>query len=224
MSAAKSESKSFRAPIMAVAGKLKWTGVRIPFDAARLWGKRGMVRVKGEMNGFSFGATLFPNGSGGHFLLVTKKMLRGGGAAVGSIASFRLEPDRAPRPVVVPKELEKVLNQSKAMRRFYDGLSETLRRWFANEIASRKSPASRARRAEQVAENILETIEAERELPPQIVLAMRDTPGAWAGWKKMTPRARRYLLLAIFHYRNPGSRARRLAKAIEAMVAHGGRD
>jgi hypothetical protein len=219
MALSKPASKSFRAPIMAVAGKLKWTGVRIPFDAARLWGKRGMIRVKGEMNGFGFGATLFPNGSGGHFLLVTKKMLRGGSATVGSVASFRLEPDRAPRPIVVPKELERMFAQSKAMRRFYDGMSETLRRFFANQVAGRKSPASRVRRAEQIAEQILETIEAERELPPQILLAMRDTPGAWAGWKKMTPRARRQQLLAVFYYRSPESRARRLARAIEMMVA-----
>lgn len=211
--------KTFKATLEPLAGKLNWTGVRVPFDAAKLWGKRGHIRVKGTINGFAFAASLFPNGRGEHFLLVYKKMRQGGRARLGQEASFRLEPDLAKRPVVVPPELERVLAQSKTLRRFFDSLSESSRRWCANEVAKLSSRAARQRRAERVAEQILETIEAERELPPQMQIAMRETPGAHAGWKRMTPLQRRQQLLGIFYYRHLESRGRRIAKAVEMMVA-----
>jgi hypothetical protein len=58
--------------------RLRWVIARVPFDAAKLWGKRGQIKIQGDINGYAFGATLFPDGRGGHFLLVNKKMLRGG--------------------------------------------------------------------------------------------------------------------------------------------------
>jgi uncharacterized protein YdeI (YjbR/CyaY-like superfamily) len=199
-------------------GRLGWTIVRLPFDAARLWGSRGALRVRGEMNGFEFRTSLFPNGRGGHYLLVNKKMQKGGGVRAGEEAEFKLEPDTKERPVVLPIELEKILKQEKQLRKLYNSFNDSIRRYVANEVASRKSPASRERRAEQVAEQLLETMEAERDLPPLIKAAFAEHPKAFAGWKKMTPRARRGQLLAIFYYRNPGSRGRRLAKVLESAA------
>ena len=57
---------------------LRWVIARVPFDAVEAWGKRGQLRVQGEINGFSFRSTLFPDGKGGHFMIVNKKMQSGG--------------------------------------------------------------------------------------------------------------------------------------------------
>ena len=62
-------------------------------------------------------------------------------------------------------------------------------------------------------------MEAERELPPLVRNAFGENPKAHKGWKSMTPLARRGQLLAIFYYRNPDSRARRLAKVMEMAAA-----
>ncbi len=62
------------------------------------------------------------------------------------------------------------------------------------------------------------TMEAERELPPILQVALHQNPMARAGWERMSPACRRTHLFAIFHYRDPESRARRVAKAVEAMV------
>jgi len=59
-------------------------------------------------------------------------------------------------------------------------------------------------------------MEAERDLPPLIKQAFAENPKAYAGWKTMTPLARRSQLLAVFYYRNPDSRARRLQKALDS--------
>jgi uncharacterized protein YdeI (YjbR/CyaY-like superfamily) len=58
-------------------------------------------------------------------------------------------------------------------------------------------------------------MEAERELPPILKLAFAREPRALAGWQRMSPTHRRGNLLAIFYYRTPEARDRRIAKIIE---------
>src|SRR5947209_17401310 len=103
------KAKSFRAMLERMPGRLGWTIVRVPFDVAKLWRSRGALRVRGEVNGFEFRTSLFPNGRGGHYILINKKMQQGGGVRVGGRADFNLEPDTADRPVVLPVEMEKIL-------------------------------------------------------------------------------------------------------------------
>ncbi|HYL92191.1 MAG TPA: YdeI/OmpD-associated family protein, partial [Alphaproteobacteria bacterium] len=99
-------------------------------------------------------------------------------------------------------------------------LNPSGRREIARWIAEGKQRDTRLRRAEQMAERLMETIEAERELPPLIKVALANNPKATAGWKRMPPSHRRFHLLGIFGYRNPESRARRLAKAVAEMVEY----
>lgn len=214
----KPTSKNFEATLERMPGRLGWTIARVPFDVAKVWGSRGALRVRGEINRFEFRTSLFPTGRGTHYILINQKMQKGGGIRAGEKGQFTLEPDTKERPVVIPLEMEKILRQEKQLRKFYDSFNDSIRRYVANEVASRKSPASRERPAEQVAEQLLETMEAERDLPPMIKNAFAENPKAFAGWKTMTPLARRTQLLAIFYYRNPDSRARRLQKVVDAAA------
>ncbi|MBZ5647750.1 MAG: YdeI/OmpD-associated family protein [Acidobacteriia bacterium] len=213
-------AKSFDAVLERKPGRLGWTIVRIPFDVAKVWGARGQLRVKGDSNGFEFRTSLFPDGKGGHALLVNKKMQRGAGVVAGTKAHFRLEPDTAERVVQVPAELSKVLGQSKRLQKYYESFNYSMRRWMADQVAAGKANATRARKAEQIAELFLETMEGERELPPMIERALAQNPEARRGWDQMTPAMRRGQLMGIFYYRNIQSRARRLAKAVEAAAEY----
>src|SRR5438067_1044490 len=94
--------KRFTAYLERSNNNLGWTVARIPFDAAKLWAKRGQIRVRGVINSFEFRATLFPDGKGNHYLLVNKKMQKGAAVRAGDKANFSLEPDVAARPIVVP--------------------------------------------------------------------------------------------------------------------------
>jgi uncharacterized protein YdeI (YjbR/CyaY-like superfamily) len=71
-----------------------------------------------------------------------------------------------------------------------------------------------------MAERLMETMEAERELPPLIQLALAQNASARAGWERMPPGHRRAHLLGIFYYRNPESRTRRIAKAMQDMMRY----
>ena len=215
-SASKSAPKRFQASLERGDRRLGWTIARIPFDVAKVWGSRGRLRVRGSINGFAFRTSLFPTRAGGHFLLVNKKMQKGGKASLGAAARFEMEPDTEPRVAELPDELLRVFEEDHDLRAWYSKLSNYMRYEIGRWIKDPKSPETRARRADQMAERLLATMEAEIELPPMIRLAFSRDPRAWEGWNRMSPTHRRQHLMAFFHYRTPDSQARRLAKTIEA--------
>lgn len=219
MSAAKPAVKTFNAVLERTPDRLRWVIARLPFDAAKIWGKRGQLRIKGEINGFAFSGTLFPAGDGTHFLIVNKKLLAGGKTAAGLTAKFRLQPDTTPRPAVPPaKELLRELGQSKRLLKFFESLSPSRRNEIAKWIAQCKTSEARIRRSQQIAERLMETMEAERELPPMMQLAFRQNPRAAEQWERMSRSHRRAHLFRIFHYREPAARARQVARAIDQML------
>src|SRR5713226_377385 len=65
-----SVAKSFKATLERMPSNLGWVIIRIPFGVPKVWGTRGMLKVKGEINGFAFRTSLFPTGRGYHYLLV----------------------------------------------------------------------------------------------------------------------------------------------------------
>jgi uncharacterized protein YdeI (YjbR/CyaY-like superfamily) len=212
-------AKSFKATLERMASNLGWVIIRIPLDVPKIWGTRGMLKVRGEINGFAFRTSLFPTGKGYHYLLVNKRMQAGAHAAPGDTAVFRLEPDTAERVATVPAELQRILNEDRSFRRWFDQFSYSTRKWITDWVTQVKSPEARVRRAEQVAEQLLSTMEAERDLPPVLKLAFARDPRALTGWQRMSPTHRRGHLLAIFYYRNPDSRDRRISKMLEDALA-----
>ncbi len=218
----KTVSKSFRATLEQMhSSNLGWVIIRIPFDVLKVWGVRGRLRVKGEINGFAFRTSLFPTGKGYHFVLVNKRMQAGAHVQAGSTAVFRLEPDLEVRKATVPVELQRALAQDRSVRRYFDNLNYSIRKWIGDQVAQPKSAGARVRRAEQIAEQLLSTMEAEMELPPVLKAAFARDPRAYEGWHRMSPTHRRHQLLSIFHYRNPDSRDRRIAKMLEEAAARG---
>src|SRR5580704_14498391 len=163
---AKSAAKSFTAILERENSGLGWTIIRIPFDAAKTWNERGRLKVRGEINGFAFRTTLFPDGNGRDTLLVNKKMQSGAGAVAGMSAKFRLELDTAERSVDVPAELKIFLAQDRKMRAWFDKLNHSTRKYLTDLIADLKTPEARARQADRIAELLLATMEGERETPP----------------------------------------------------------
>jgi uncharacterized protein YdeI (YjbR/CyaY-like superfamily) len=217
--ASSGRAKRFDAPLERMRSRLSWTIVRMPFDAAAVWGKRGQIRVKGEINGAPFRMTLFPDGRGGHYLLVNKTMQKKARCGPGSMAHFELERDTEKRSVRVPLELTRILAEDRAFRRWYDTMTHSARHWIARWVGEPKSAAVRTRRAEQMGERLFETMEAERELPPLLKIAFARNPLAAQGWETMSVAQCRAHLLGIFYYRTPEARAKRLEKVLADAAA-----
>jgi Domain of unknown function (DUF1905)/Bacteriocin-protection, YdeI or OmpD-Associated len=215
----KSIPKAFRATLERIQSRLGWTIIRIPFDVSKVWGTRGQLRVKGEINGFAFRTSLFPARGGGHILLVNKNMQKGGDARQGMSAQFRLQPDLEKRIAVVPAELQRFFHEDAYLRRWFEKLNHSTRSEIGKWIIQIKNPETRVRRAEQMAERLLAVMEAEQELPPVLRLAFARDPRALEGWKRMSASHRRRHLFAIFYYRTPEAQARRIEKTLQEAFA-----
>jgi uncharacterized protein YdeI (YjbR/CyaY-like superfamily) len=213
---AEKTAKRFRAVIEPLSGGLGWVVARLPFDVDRTWKKMVRLRVKVGVGGEEFRTSLFPDAHrGGHFVLVNKKMQKAAGAKVGAMVDFTIVPDLDERiPTVVP-ELAKMLKTEKKLAKFYEGLSEPMRWEIVKWIDGVKSAEARQRRAEQIAERLMLTMEGEKELPPVLEVAFRRVPAARKGWDAMTKVVRRRNLMAVFHYQSPEAREKRVRKVVE---------
>jgi uncharacterized protein YdeI (YjbR/CyaY-like superfamily) len=217
------KTKAFSATLEKGPRALGWTIVHVPFDPTETWKNMVRLRVAGEINGFPFRTSLFPESGGtGFFLLVNREMQRGAGALPGDTADFRLWPDLEPRPAELPDELAPLLDEEPGLREFYESFSEYTRREIGKWVMQPNSDESRLRRAEQMAERLLATMESERELPPAIAAAFRARRRARTGWDRMTETQRRHELLAVFYYQTPDARQRRIDKLCDAAEKHAG--
>jgi uncharacterized protein YdeI (YjbR/CyaY-like superfamily) len=208
-------AKRFDARLERLRSRLNWIIVRIPFDAAKAWGLRGQIKVKGEINGFAFRTSLFPTREGWQFLLINKRMQNGARAVKGVVARLQMELDSEERTVTIPDELKRILSEGRSLRSWYEGLNYSTRNDIAKWVTEPKGGDARIRRAEQIAERLLAVMEAERELPPILQVAFARHPRAREGWDRMSVSRRRGHLFGIFYYRTPDARARRIDKMLD---------
>jgi hypothetical protein len=115
-------------------------------------------------------------------------------------------------PGTVPPELARELRQSRPLQRFFDSLEDYQRAWIIERIESGKREETRKRRARRTAEWLMEVMEAERELPLALQIALARSPKARRAWED--PHYRRANLLRLFE--RPGLLSR--AKAIDLWV------
>ena len=210
-------TRTFKARLMADGTALNWVVAPIPFDVPTTWPKRKRLRVKGEIEGFHFRTSLVPASMGkkGYVLLVNKAMQRAAGAGVGMEVRITLEPDLEERTALIPEELERSLKADRRLKPYLAAMSDSHQREIGKWVAEPKTPATRMKRAEQMAERLLQALEGETETPPVLEAAFQEQPLARQGWKALTPTQRRDHLLGIFYYASPEARARRAAKAVE---------
>jgi uncharacterized protein YdeI (YjbR/CyaY-like superfamily) len=211
------KAKTFTGRLEHLRGNLGWVIAKVPFDVQKTWGARRM-KVKITVNGHPFRTSLFPTRGTGHFILVNKKMQKAAKIKAGDAAKFTVVPDTEERAVKNPPELERILKQEKVLRHWYEQLSHSMRYYIANVIAQPRSAASREKRAQRMAEQLFQTMEAEIELSAQIRAMLDSVPHARRGWDLLTPIQRRQHLMGFFHYRMPEARQRRFEKAINDAV------
>ncbi len=214
--AAVNQAKHFKAVLEKGTDGLGWTIARVPFDPREAWPAMLRLRVRAEVHQVSIRTSLFPVAGGGYSLLVNKAVQREAGLIEGSTAEFSLQPDMDPREAELPDHLAVLLDEEEGLRGYYDALSEYTRREIGKWVLEVKSEAAQLKRAQEMAERLLSTMEAERELPTYVAAAFKKRPKAKIGWPKLTPTQRRMELFAVTYYKTPESRAKRVEKLCDA--------
>jgi hypothetical protein len=212
----KKGNATFRAALERTGTVPNWVIARVPIDLKATWPEWRTLRVRGTVNGFAFRTSLFPGGKGrGYALLVNKKMQAGARAGPGDTVEVTLEPDLGGFEISEPKELSAALRADPRLRKWFDALSPSMRKGFAQFVDQAKGAETRKKRAEQAAETVMLAIEGEQETPPLLRVQFERQPLARAGWEAMTPGQRRRHLLGIFFQQTVQGRARRAAGALE---------
>jgi uncharacterized protein YdeI (YjbR/CyaY-like superfamily) len=216
----KPAAKSFTALLEPDGTQLRWVIARVPFDIAKAWPERRGRRVRGDIEGFSFRTSLFPDPreKGRQILLVNKQMQAGANARAGSKVRIRLEPDMEERPMLMPPEFAAILKGERELRKWFDALSPSMRREIGKWVAEPKGAEVRRNRAERLAERMMQAMEGEQTPPPILRQIFQREPRALTGWNLLTPNQRRNHLLGIFYYEKVEARERRAQKAVEAAL------
>jgi hypothetical protein len=128
-----------------------WTYLAIPFNVPEVFGRKGQVRVRATINGFTFRNSLMPR-AGVHILGVGKDILAGAGAATGDTVEIELAFDDAPRTVDVPVDLDAALAEHPAQGEAFAALSYSHKKEYADWIESAKRPETRLKRIEKAIE------------------------------------------------------------------------
>ena len=141
-----SATVSFRATLL--QGGKTATGIHVPDDLVASLGAGKRPPVKATIGTHTYRTTL--GSMGGKTMLPVSAENRGlAGVAAGDDLDVVLELDVAPRQVAVPDDLAAALAPHPDARRFFDGLSNSQKRWFVMPIEDAKKPETRQRRVEK---------------------------------------------------------------------------
>jgi hypothetical protein len=142
----------FRATLLrpvAAAKAVSWTFLALPKEATAKLPSRGQTTVEGTFNGFAFRATLEPDGQGGHWLKVDRKMREAAGAEAGDVVALEIAPVTEEPEPRVPADLRKALAAAHPKaREAWSDITPAARRDFIHWIVSAKQAKTRARRIE----------------------------------------------------------------------------
>lgn len=129
-----------------------WTFLTLPKEASSKLPSRGQVTIEGALNGFPFQATLEPDGQGGHWLKVDRRLReavggRAPGLEAGDVVTLEIAPVAEEPEPTVPADLRKALAAApmKAREAWAD-ITPAARRDFIHWITSPKKPETRVKR------------------------------------------------------------------------------
>src|SRR6476469_7879432 len=140
----------FKAKLLRPAASAKaasWTFLILPKNASAKLPPRGITAIEGTLNGFSFQATLEPDGQKSHWLRVDRKLSKAAGADAGDVVTLEVVPAAEEPEPKVPADLRKALAAAAPKARaLWADITPIARRDWIQWITSAKQPETRTRR------------------------------------------------------------------------------
>lgn len=126
-----------------------WTFLALPMQASAKLPSRGMTSVEGKFNGIPLQATLDPDGEGGHWLKVDRKLREAAGANVGDVVTVEIAPATQEPEPRVPADLRKALAAAHPkVRAAWSEITPVARRDWIQWIESAKRQETHLKRIE----------------------------------------------------------------------------
>jgi hypothetical protein len=138
---------TLQSPRRPAARAASWTFLILPTEASAKLPSRGMTSVEGSLNGSPFRATLEPDGQGGHWLKVERKLREAARAEAGDVVTLEIEPVAEEPEPKVPADLRKALAGAPIkVRETWSGITPIARRDWVQWITSGKRAETRVSR------------------------------------------------------------------------------
>lgn len=126
-----------------------WTFLKLPKKSSEKLPSRAMVSVEGTFNDHPFQTTLQPDGAGGHWLRVERKLRVDSGAAVGESVKVKITPMTEELEPKVPTDLRKALAAAQSAKAVWSDITPLARRDWIQWITSGKRAETRAIRIDK---------------------------------------------------------------------------
>ena len=126
-------------------GKQDAAYVSVPFDVKEVYGMK-RVKVKASFDGYQYRGLIVNMGTGSHILGLTKEVRNSIGKSFGEIVEVAVEVDTEERTVDIPQELDNFFKSHHQEKEFFDSLSYTNRKEYANWIREAKKAETKERR------------------------------------------------------------------------------
>ncbi len=125
-----------------------WTILHLPVSASAKLPSRGMVVVKGMLNGVPVIEPLEPDGVGSHWFRLQKPLLDKINAKSGDSVEMDMEPTKEWPEPEVPDDLAKALKEDEKARAVWESTTPIAHWDWVRSIRSTNNPATRQKRVE----------------------------------------------------------------------------
>ena len=133
--------------VLELGGKTA-TGILVPPEVVDELGSGKKPAVRVTINGYTYRSTVATMG-GVYMLPVSAEVRAAAGVSAGEELDVTLELDDQPREVEVPPDLAAALAAEPDVRRFFDSISYSNKRWHVLNVEGTKNPETRQRRIEK---------------------------------------------------------------------------
>ena len=123
-----------------------WCFLRLPDEISERLPSRGMVSVEGTLNGHPISVALAPDGDGGHWLKVERKLMERAGVAAGEVVRVEITPVSGEPEPTVPSDFRKALAGFPKAQDVWADITPVARRDWIQWITSGKRAETRALR------------------------------------------------------------------------------
>jgi hypothetical protein len=130
--------------------------VEFPYDTEKEFGQKGMVKVRITAEGHTWRSSLAKMGLDCHWIGLTQAVRKIICKNPGDKIHLIVEKDTEERTVEIPQELKIIFAKEKSAASFFDKLSYTHKKEYAQWISDAKKPETRKRRIEKTIEMLKE--------------------------------------------------------------------
>jgi hypothetical protein len=141
----------FTAPLERFEGRFAWSYVEFPQDAAKLFGRKGNIRVKCLINGVPTDRALMPRSSCFHIIILGGDIRKQAGLKkLGQPVDVELWLDPEPGKLNIAEALSETLDFLPEMKAAWDKLNPGMRRNICYWVGSAKTEATQAKRVAEL--------------------------------------------------------------------------